>query len=698
MELVDFRNEIIESAKLSSWAEMNYEKEEFLRAMTAALMECEEVVDFMDCHYEGIGKRNKKIEIDGYSFDDADDSLCLFVADYTFDTEIKTITQTEIDKLFDRVIAFIEAADSGIYASWEECSPGYGLAFDLQHKLKAGAIKKIRLYIVSDRVMSDRIKTINADNYENIKIEFNVWDISRLHKVFESKGGKEKIIINFKDFSEFGLPCLKASQNNMEEYDAYLSVIPGKVLAEIYIKYGGRLLEGNVRAFLSSVGKVNTGIRNTIVNLPEMFFAYNNGIAGTALGLKTETNENGTFITEMTDFQIVNGGQTTASIANAMLNPPPGNTIASVKEKVGSIFVPMKLSVVTEERSETLIPDIARYANSQNKVNDADFFANHPFHIEMEKFSRRIMAPNQTNQQYSTKWYYERSRKQFDRDRTKGSTSEQNKFALEYPKNQKFDKVSLAKYINSYIGKPHIVSAGSQKNFMEFAQTISKKWIMDRNSFNDQFFKRAICLAILFKKVDNLVYTEKWYNGGYKANVVTYSISKFFNMLKNDTDKVLDFNKIWLRQEPTEATIQQFRIITKAIYDFLIMPSGVQNVTEWSKKAECWEKVKTIDIKILPELNRELIDKSTIKQEEYMAKAEQALTNKINSQIEVVIQGGKYWRDIFEWGDKNMFLTPTEKSLLLLAADTDRGIVPSDRQAARILEIRERLRKESYPY
>ena len=53
----------------------------------------------------------------------------------------------------------------------------------------------------------------------------------------------------------------------------------------------------------------------------------------------------------------------------------------------------MKLSVVASGHAMTLIPNIAKYANSQNKVSDADFFSNHPYHIRMEEISRRSGPP-----------------------------------------------------------------------------------------------------------------------------------------------------------------------------------------------------------------------------------------------------------------------------------------------------------------
>ena len=72
---------------------------------------------------------------------------------------------------------------------------------------------------------------------------------------------------------------MKADLGAQSNYDAYLGIVPGKFLGEIYYDYGSRLLQGNVRAFLSFRGNVNKGIRSTIMKQPENFFTYNNGIA-----------------------------------------------------------------------------------------------------------------------------------------------------------------------------------------------------------------------------------------------------------------------------------------------------------------------------------------------------------------------------------------------------------------------------------
>ena len=102
-----------------------------------------------------------------------------------------------------------------------------------------------------------------------------------------------------------------------------------------------------------------------------MFFAYNNGIAATATEVDTEQTPEGLVITRIKDLQIVNGGQTTASIANAVLTARKNEFI-----DLERIKVPMKISVLDHDMSEKIIPKISEYSNSQNKVDASDFFSN----------------------------------------------------------------------------------------------------------------------------------------------------------------------------------------------------------------------------------------------------------------------------------------------------------------------------------
>ena len=689
MDLKEYREILLGDVKVNAQAELNYEKAEFLNAISNLLIESEELSDFTPCYFEGIGRKNRKILIDGYNYDELDETFCIFSALYNGTSDVETLNLTEIDRIFDRAKEFVEATESEmIQKNAEESSLGFELALYL--KIKLLTIKKLKFYIFSDMILSERIKEIKSDTLFGIPIEYNVWDINRLYKLYESKSGREDIVINIEEFNTNGIPCLKASLDFNEEYDAYLCIIPGDILGTIYNTYGSRILEGNVRSFLNTKGKVNKGMRKTIISNPEMFFSYNNGIAATATDVKVVETPQGLFIKELTAFQIVNGGQTTASIAMAKIND---------KAPLNSIFVPMKLSVISQEKSDDVIPLIARYANSQNKVSEADFFSNHAFHIRIEEFSRRLLAPAVNGAQFGTRWFYERARGQYQQEQSKMTKSQKDKFQLQNPRRQMFTKTDLAKYINTSRKLPYIVSMGAQKNFLNFANWTTGKWETSDIEFNENFFIKSIALAVIFKSTENIVPKQKWYVNGYRANIVTYTISKLFEIIDQIYPEYsVNFKIIWQRQAISVAFEKQLEILTEIIYYAITSePREIMNVTEWCKRESCWKVVRSIKADLTQEFIKELVYRNVVIEEEKNAKSDQKLENKLNDQITVVQLGSDFWSEIFAWGKNNKLLSIQEESIIKLATQISSGKIPSDKQSKLLINTLERLRLEGFP-
>ena len=303
-----------------------------------------------------------------------------------------------------------------------------------------------------------------------------------------------------------------------------------------------------MRSYLSATGKVNKGIQATILKEPERFFVYNNGISVTATDAVIVETAMGQRLVSARYFQIVNGGQTTASLHVARCKG---------KADLSAIHVQMKLSVVTARDSEKLddmIQRIAMYSNKQNKVSDADFFSNHPYHRAIERLSRRIVSPAAAGAQFHTYWFYERARGQYQNEQSSLSQAQKTEFKRNNPRSQLVVKTDLAKFENSWRQLPHIVSTGAQKNFTNFADFIGKEWGEDGHALdNDEYFKKLIARAILFRSVEKLVSAAEWYEGGYRANIVTYSIAKLASMIElQKPGYSLDFKAIWGRQALSE--------------------------------------------------------------------------------------------------------------------------------------------------
>lgn len=690
MDIKEFRNGILDDVHFNASINGTSPREEFLAMYANALVEAEEFEDFEQLAYEGVGSQNKKILIDGYYYSELENCLVIIACPFTDSMDVQSLTATEAEMHFKRARAFVEESRSGFIQKYaEESSPGYGLAVDIQKRYSN--VSKFKFYILTDMAMSSRIREIPGTMIGTATAEYHIWDITRLQSLYASKTGKEDIVINLKEFSERGIPCLQAGST--DEYTAYLCTIPGSILAYLYNTYGGRLLEGNVRSFLSAKGKINKGIRNTILNEPSMFFAYNNGIAATAYAVEMEHGDGCTYITQITSLQIVNGGQTTASLAAAIIND---------KDRANGlrdIYVPMKLSVVTPEKAMELIPNIAKYANKQNKVSDADFFSNHAFHVRMEDFSRRVLAPAVMGNQYGTHWYYERTRGQYKQEQSRMTKAEQNKFLIQNPKAQMFTKTDLAKFYNIYRQLPHQVSTGAQKNFIQFAEWASAAWDKDETVFNERFFRQIVCLNILYKKADYIVKHAPWYEMGYKAQVVTYTLSYLFYQIgKECPDRVFDFRAVWTQQGVSHATEVELERIAEAMYNHLVSPDReVQNVTEWAKREACWKKAKDISIPLSEQFKKELASVTEEAEAKKSARKEQKQENSASAMIQVAEFGIDNWKALLTWGVQNRVFTPQDISFLKAAIAMETGKFPSEKQCARILQVLAKAREESYP-
>lgn len=690
MELSEFRASILDDVHFNSSTNGTSPREEFLTLYADTLVDAEVLEDYEQLSFEGIGSKNRRIQIDGYYYSDLENSLYIFICPFSDSLEVQSLTATEAENQFKRARAFIEESRSGFIQKYaEESSPGYGLALDIQKRFVD--VQKIKFFIFTDMVMSNRIKEIPGDRIGNSDTEYHIWDISRLKSIIESKTGKEDIVIDLTAFSEHGIPCLIAGSN--ADYTAYLCSMPGAILAKLYNTYGGRLLEGNVRSFLSAKGKINKEIRNTILNKPEMFFAYNNGIAATASDVKTEKGDFVTYITEITSLQIVNGGQTTASLASALINDK------SKANELKDIYVPMKLSIVTPEKAMELIPNIAKYANKQNKVSDADFFSNHAFHVRIEDFSRRVLAPAVKGNQFGTHWYYERARGQYKQEQSRMTKSQKEKFLAQNPKDQMFTKTDLAKIYNTYRQLPHIVCTGAQKNFIRFAEWASEAWEKNDTAFNEVFFKKIVCLNILFKKTDSIVKNASWYEMGYKAQVVTYTLSYLFYAIeKNNSELALDFKTIWNKQSISYALELQLGNIAEAMYNHLVSVNReVENVTEWAKREICWNRAKSISIPLNNDFVKELITKSEEKDDAKAASRDQKMYNSVSTMVQVANYGVNKWKTLLEWGTKEHIFTSQDISFLRIAILMEKGKFPSEKQCVKIMQVLDKAKSEGFP-
>lgn len=649
------------------------------------LEEAEELVDYVPCPFRGTGTRRRSLGVDGYAFDDIDGSLRIVITEFGGASLPATITQTTVKAIFGKVTAFIEEAltgsDDHLPADEDPVTDFSGML--LTH---SSSITRYRIYLATDGLMSDRIRDWPEQIIKGVPAEFHIWDIDRFYTAFASQSGRDVLTVDFTSFVDGGLPCLPASLN-LSEYSGYLCVLPGSALAQIYEKYGSRLLEGNVRSFLGKERAVNKGMRNTILSSPEMFFAYNNGIAVTAKSINFDTTSSGMRILSAEDLQIVNGGQTTASLAFSRRKDGAD---------LSQIFVQMKLSVVDEDHSGELISNISRYANSQTKVADSDLFSNHEFHRKMEELSRRLRAPARTGSQRSSSWFYERAKGQYRIETSKMSPAEKIRFESDNPRKQLITKTDLAKIENSWRQLPHEVCKGAEKSFGLFSKYVVSEWERQPLQFNDDYFRTVVAHTIVFRELEALIPKEPWYDGAYRSQVVAYTIAKLELLIAQQANgKVLNTQNIWKNQTMSPALRSQLQIIAETVYSAITLPDkGFENISEWAKKELAWQRISQRELQLSTDLKSELISFGENAERKAIATSNAKIDVGFAAVSEVLNYKCSNWKILRQWGLDRQELTPKEDQLLLLASTF--GKIPTDRQSVAILLIRNRLIGEGF--
>jgi len=679
-EAADFHRDLLAEIQGNADAQGVITTEAFLEKIGDILDEAGELSSFAQCYHEGTFQR-KPVQIDAFSWDSEEDEgvLSLIISDFHRGAEPDAMGKADVAKLLSRLVQFVKAAvDREYREGLEESSQAFALADLIRRCWKK--ISKIKLILVTNRVNKSKADAEPVGKIGEIPVTSNVWDLGRLQRYIEAGQTREDLVIDFVGDFEEPVPVLKASFDG-SALESYIAVIPGAQLAAIYDRWGARLLEANVRSFLQARNKVNRGIRDTIKDDPAMFFSYNNGLTTTAESVEIADMGEGLFLTSAANFQIVNGGQTTASIHAA-------RKIA--KDQLKDVFVQMKLTVVPKERAETLVPHISQFANSQNKVNAADFFANHPFHIRMEEFSRRVLAPVGDTNYREHKWFYERARGQFADERGRRTVAERKSFDAMFPKDQFFTKTDLAKFENSYRCLPHVVSLGAQKNFSELAKAVGTEWGKAGDQFDETWFQRLVAKAIIFRNLERIVPAQPWYTGGYRANIVTYALAKVVHDAAA-RQRVIDLDAAWRMQRVHIDLEQALLAAAEAANDVLSNPpAGIRNISEWAKKQGCWAELAKRRVAYEPAFENVIVDPEAARRVQRDSRNDRKQVSAIEAQREVVNQGGEYWTQLLAFGNSIGKLTPKDVGILQVCTAIPKRI-PTDRQCLAALAIADRL-------
>ncbi|WP_377890388.1 AIPR family protein [Alkalihalobacillus sp. R86527] len=546
---------------------------------------------------------SKKIKVNAYSYDDDQKSLDLYVVNYDFDQDedtLKSITMTSILEFANMAKRFVTNAKS-IVETIDRSMPVRELGkiiLSEQH-----VVDDINIFVLTNLYYeSNKPIDLSIPGYESVNVQ--VWDIDRIQQLVTSEQGIQSIYIDFEEelgetFEMMFVPDPKQDAVK-DNFDCYIGFIPAEFLAKAYDQWGPKLVERNVRSFLQARGGTNKGIRDTLKDPDQrqMFVAYNNGISSVARSAeitKIKDNVNLYQIKGLTGWQIVNGGQTTASIHQAYKN---GIDLSDV-------YIQAKLTILQveadKEKDRHLLEDemvakISEYANTQNKINKSDLLSNTRFMSEIEKYSRDIWIPTKDGRKSESKWYFERARGQYMVDISRRKRGrEQSEFKKQYPKEFVLTKVDLAKYFMSWEGYPHISSKGGEMAFKRFMEANRQYWKHERDENNNiitleemtsESYKKLIAKSIINLRVKSIV--EEMNIRGYRANVVYYTVS----ILNHLYGEKIDLLTVWENQTLTDKWDEPICIIAENTLNYLRESAGDRNVTQWAKQEACWVQFK----------------------------------------------------------------------------------------------------------
>lgn len=666
------------------------------------------------------------VALDGWGFNGDEElvSIDLFLSVYQDPEDGKRISANELDRHFNWLYRFFEQSQNGkVLAKIHDTKSELYEVADLIHSTEK--IDRIRLFLMTNAIAPANYDKETVEFDDGTTCEYIIWDAKRVMQQHNIISGKDPIVVDFDADYNNPLPCIQM-QDVSENVSCYLCIIPGTILSQIYHKYHQQILEQNVRTFLQFKGASNKGIRDTMIGHkathkeklkgiedsdpePDMFFAYNNGISTTAADIAIRKSENGMEITRIKDWQIVNGGQTTASISTVM--KMKGVNVSQLSK----IFVAMKVSVIKEkEKQGEIVQKISRYANTQSAVKKSDFNINEPFLIDIENQSRQEWCKTPTGKPVS-KWFFERTRGQYlDKAKRNNGAAAEREFYAEYPKNQMFDKTLLSKFMMAWMENPASVCKGGENNYAVFFKRIKDLGI----KFDANVFHRTVAKGILFKAIDAFYGKDGIALPGYKSNMVAYTLSALGFLSSKKLDLVTIWNEQYvmnpavqskmtidiysvyakllngqhhvsykvkeqytttegkrrnryvsvdipkeeldkLKQTTLYRVLEFVKKIEPLIWDHIVNVDEGTNINEWTKATRCWDalKAKLNNQGSAIYLPKEILS-ATGDQETEINEAQQNIISKAG-EIDAEV-----WFDINKWGKEHDGLTPVEVSFI----------------------------------
>jgi len=541
------------------------------------------------------------IKINGYIINDSGERLQLFVLNdesISLDSKNLEISLKEYyDGIFKKATNFTNKAIKGHLNNIQDIGAINALINQMSSSLGADQFDVVEIFLVSATATvsisgstaqpkrmdfkDEKVKIRYTKNKETIEKEILILkrlvDLNFLYSVLISQGNREALTINFEEQFDFKIEAIKAADET--NFESYLCVLPANILAELYKRFSSRLLEKNVRSFLQFRG-VNLGMRKTLTKDPEKFIAFNNGLTITASNKEIEIIKDKVYIKSLSDFQIVNGGQTTASI---YFSQKDGIDVSKVK-------VMAKINVaknVSEEDLNELISSISEFSNSQSKVTTVDLRSRNPQLNKIKSLSESIITPS------GRKWFFEKSKGEFNTKLRIAGQSGKNRIEKEYPKEFRFTKEQLGKYYSSWGDEPYKVKKGGEAIFRKFLEDISSEENERKLNIDRNFYELLISRIILFKSLEEIHGARNNAIGQLRSAVVPYTMSILFSKTEGDkkNTNTFDLAKLWAKEGLEDDLKIYLKELMILVNELIKKYAKSDDLGEYSKKKEMWDDI-----------------------------------------------------------------------------------------------------------
>ena len=542
------------------------------------------------------------IKINGYIINDSKERLQLFILnDESISLDIKNLEislKEYYDNIFKKATNFTNKAIKGHLNDIQDIGAINALINQMSSSLGADQFDVIEIFLVSATATTtstgsiaqpkrmdfkdEKLKIKYTKNKQSVEKEILILkrliDLNFLYSVLISQGNREALTINFEEQFNFKIEAIKAADET--NFESYLCVLPANILAELYKRFSSRLLEKNVRSFLQFKNTSNAGMRKTLIKDPEKFIAFNNGLTITASNKEVETIKDKIYIKSLSDFQIVNGGQTTASI---YFSQKDGIDVSKVK-------VMAKINVaknVTEEDLNDLISNISEFSNSQSKVTTVDLRSRNPQLNKIKALSESIITPS------GRKWFFEKSKGEFNTKLRIAGQSGKNRIEKEYPKEFRFTKEQLGKYYSSWGDEPYKVKKGGEAIFRKFLEDVGSEENERKLNIDRNFYELLISRIILFKSLEEIHGARNNAIGQLRSAVVPYTISILFSKTEGEkrNPNTFDLARLWSKEGLEDDLKIYLKELMILVNDLIKKYAKSDDLGEYSKKKEMWDDI-----------------------------------------------------------------------------------------------------------